>query len=89
MTEQIDDLKKRIETTRQLYYRARADLSEMQRLWSSMDRSYPDTYRNDEYWTVRDQLKGGRRRILDKERSVEKLKKDLAKLEAELKELES
>lgn len=89
MTDQIDDLKKRIRTMRELYYRARADLSEMQRLWSSMDRSYPDTYRNDEYWTVRDQLKSGRSRILDKERSVERLKKDLAKLEAELEEVES
>ena len=89
MTEQRDDLEKRIENTRRLLDRARANLSEMRRLRESMERSYPDYYRNAEYWTVKDQLKSSRVRLIDKERQVSFLEKQLAAFEAELKELKS
>jgi chromosome segregation ATPase len=89
MEDREKDLMKRIESARRRLRSAQLDYNEADRLWRSMDRSYPDTYRNSEYWDVRDQLKGGYSRLNSLSQRVRCYEKELADLEEKLRRVEA
>ena len=88
MSKRANDLEMRIRNTRRLLERAEGHLVEMRYVRDRAQHSQSDCYREEESWTVEDELKTYGVRLVDKERQVRFLRRQLAALETEFEERE-